>query len=202
MASTAVMLFLMVLSVPVRHAADRIEDRGCDRVTDTGVNHQAAGTARSVGAEYGQHHVGSGTDPPFSQGLAEVLLIPSQAETGGRIEQAADADGGVGHKTPERCQGLRPLQLEEAVVEGLHLSDVIEDVADPGLDKGRRDELIGVHHGEEDILVEAVVEFVHGPVEPFPWIINVEHSFIVAKLGDRVHGRLYRRAVGVRCGAA
>src|SRR5450631_1460412 len=99
-------------------------DRSIDSVRNAGIHDKTARVAQGRGTEDRQHHIGSGAGPPVAKGLAEILLMPFQTETGGRIEQAAEAQGAVRHETTQSLHGLRPLQLEQAVGEVPDLPEV------------------------------------------------------------------------------
>src|SRR6185369_15868895 len=129
-----------------------------------------SGVAQRRRAEDRQHHVGPGACPPVAESLAEIFVMPLQAELCGRIEEAAKAHGTVRHETAKRRNGLQSLELEQAVAEIPDLPEVVVETGDPILDKDGSDELVAAHHREEEVFVEVEVELVHAPVEPFPGI--------------------------------
>ena len=82
-------------------------------------------------------------------------------------------------------------QLQGAVDQRGDVADIVEEVVHPFLRDVRYHRLVGAHHRQEDIFVEAVVEAVHGPVEPLPGIRN-----LIGDVGGARDQHILRREIG------
>ena len=148
---------------------------GLDKVT---AGHIRA-VARSVRAEERYVQVSALVDPPYRQGLAEVLIIFLQSHWRGNIEQPADPDRGIHHEPGYVRESLAELSLQERVQNYVQVFQVIEEIRNSVTHRFRRDFYIVPCNRGHDMPVQRVIEFIEGPVGIF---IRVRVDFSVNDL--------------------
>src|SRR6185312_899262 len=100
------------------------------RVEEVAVHRVVPDVAHRAGAEQGQHQEVAFGYAPARQGDAEVGGLQRQAQPGGRIEDAAHADGEVDQETPGVAQRFGRPRLQQVVGDRDWQLDVGEEVVD------------------------------------------------------------------------
>ena len=135
-----------------------------DRAFQAVIRHQAAGVAQVRRAEQRQHQVRAGRYAVVPQGLAEVLAQAWQAHLGGRVPQATDSDDGIEEQPCSAVHRPLALELQQAVGQRGNFPQIVEEVVHAGLHQIGCDVAVAVDHGQEDPLIETVVEVVDAAV--------------------------------------
>jgi hypothetical protein len=97
------------------------------------IHDQADGVARRGRAEDRQDVVVALTQPVDMHGLAEIRLGGGKSDGGGRVEEAANADGGIDREAQRVLGRVTDAQLQQIVQHVAGLVEVGREIADaPG----------------------------------------------------------------------
>jgi hypothetical protein len=137
------------------------------------IRYQADAVAYGGGAQQRQHQVGAAVHAPFTQCLAEVRPVAIQSHTSGRIEEAADPNGGVDHEARGIADAVVQVALQELVDDRGRVAQVGHEIIDRGADRLRYYLHIATGHRSQQGVIELAVEHIDRTVEAFKAIARV-----------------------------
>ena len=126
---------------------------------------------RAGRAEQWQHQIRPVGNAPVGQGDAEIVLLEWQADTAGRIKEAAEADGQVDQEAPAGLQRALGPALQEVIAHRDRHAKIGEEVADRAAHRVIGDLAVADRDRPDHRLVQGPVEGIGLAIEFFPWIV-------------------------------
>ena len=117
--------------------------------------------------------------------------MPWKVHLARHIDEAGDAHGAVDHETGHVLAELGELELKKIVAKNRNVVDVVVEVRDALIHRGRRHFLVPLRDGLHDIAVQLVIEALHVAIEALDRVSIV--------LGGRRHILFFGRVFGCGC---
>ena len=112
-------------------------------------------------------------DPPYREGLAEVLLVTLEPHAGRDVDEPDEAERRVDHEPQRVLESLLDLALQEVVEDHVGIGEIVDEVRHPVADGPRGDPHVRPRERSEQGLVEEEAEPMRHPVGPLQRIARL-----------------------------